>query len=296
MMIGIVRPLLPKLETDEQTQRIFDLLIRSNKLHELMIIAAPVKESHPKLFPSLPPLNDLLGMVSETVLCKALVHYAAMIETASPHLLDAIFRISAFIVNKIANENNRRSLGLIYKFALNNLASSEGAVQLITVIAKRECTVATKSVYEFYDWDRSLEDVCRSLSRLIVEEDTTVTITDCATFGSVYNLLTCDVVPKILPFASHREMIEGMMRVMKAAGKKRQSFRRSSHGTVVKDALTGSRSNLQLCDTVGFDCKFEVLPKPQHLIMNDPVFHPQWEQSVVMSPEEFLVAVSSGAE
>jgi hypothetical protein len=290
VMIGIVRPLLSRLETDEPSQHIFQLLIQSSQSQELMMIVAPIKESHPKLFPALPPLDTLLASVSETAMCKSLVHYAVMLDRASSSLLNSIFRISAFVLGRIVNENNRRPLAVIYKYALNNLATCPGAIELISVIAKADATFATKSVYDFYDWDRSLEDVCRSLGRLIVEEETVVTVTDCATIGSVYNFLTCDIVPKILPFVSQREMVEGMMRVTKTRGKKRSSFRRSSHG-ITRDSITGSRSNLQLCDVAtGFAFHVGPLPRPEKLIIGDAAFRPSWEPEVVMSPEEFLLA------
>lgn len=285
-IIGIIRPLLTKLETDEQSQKIFELLIKTSSSEELMMIVAPIKECSPHLFPSCMPLEILLNKASETTMCKVLVHYAAMIESATTELLNSIFKITSHIVQKIVNENNRTSLAKIYKAALNNLSNCESAIDFVSVIARYEPGVASNSVFEFYDWNRSMEDVYRSLGRLLVDDYPMVNLTDCSNLQSVYNLLNCDVIPKILPFSSHKDMLEGMMRVTGSHRTKRsQSIRRSSHGT--KDVLL-VRKPSQFTDFAPLAFESVPLHKPTSLIRDSSVFTKNWEAGLIISPQEFL--------
>ncbi|OHS92986.1 hypothetical protein TRFO_12181 [Tritrichomonas foetus] len=291
VIIGIVRPLLAKLEKNEINQKILDLLIKTSQNQELMMIVAPIKILMPSLFPFSMDYIELMACASEAVLCKALVHYATMIETASTQLLNTIFQMATLIVQKIINENNRGSLAKIYIAAINNISNCEYAIEFVTIIAKNEPCVATKSVYEFMDWNRSLEDVCRSLGRIMVNDDTIVPLTDCGTLQSVYNLLTCDTIPKILPFAAQQEMIEGMMRVIKVLGKKRRlSVRRSSHGQ--RDSLILSKSNSQLNDQSELSWDYEPLDKPEQLFVNTNEFEADWKSEVSISPLEFAITNS----
>ena len=282
-IIGIVRPLLSKLETDKQSQAIFQLLIKTSKSQELMMIVTPIKASHPELFPILPPLEQFLPNVSETIMCKSLVHYSVMLPTASTKLLDSIFGISSFIVRRVVNENNRNSLAKIYKYALTNLSVCPGATEFVRVIAESEPSVATKSVFEFYDWDRSIEDVCRSLGRMLIEEDTMVTLTDFSTLESVYNLLNCDVVPKVLPFTAQREMLDGMKRMTRASNARKKAFRMSIYGPRESSAPM-SQSNEPLAIT----CRLDPLRKPTELTMKPEIFAENWKCQFVMNPDEFL--------
>ena len=219
----------------------------------------------------------------ETIMCKSLVHYSVMLPTASTKLLDSIFGISSFIVRRVVNENNRNSLAKIYKYALTNLSVCPGATEFVRVIAESEPSVATKSVFEFYDWDRSIEDVCRSLGRMLIEEDTMVTLTDFSTLESVYNLLNCDVVPKVLPFTAQREMLDGMKRMTRASNARKKAFRMSIYGPRESSAPM-SQSNEPLAIT----CRLDPLRKPTELTMKPEIFAENWKCQFVMNPDEFL--------
>ena len=288
-IIGIVRPLIAKLEKDSVSQQIFNLLIQTSSNHELMMIVAPVKAIMPHLFTSSRPYEELMKTTQEAVLCQALVHYSTMIETASTRLLNSIFKISTQIVEKVFNENDRASLAKIYKAALNNLSNCENAIEFVTIIAKNDPGVATKTIYEFYDWDRSLEDVCRGLGRLFTPDDALLPITDCSTIQSTYNLLNCDTIPKILPFSYQQDMIDGMMRVTKLLGKKRPfSIRQSIHGT--RDSIMGSRSNIQLNEQNEILWKYEPLWTPTKLNINSHEFEMNLNSELFVSPLQFELA------
>ena len=286
-IIGIIRPLLPLIESDEHTQRVFDLLITKSKSEELMMVVAPVKRCHNNLFPSLPPFDTLINGVSESTMCKSLSHYSAMLDTASSGLLDAIYELSAKIVRKVVNENNRNPLAKIYKSALNNLSSCANAIDFVCSIAKNEPSVATKSVYEFYEWDRSLEDVCRSLGRLLdADEGKLVTLTDCSTVQSVYNLLNCDVVPKIRPFAAQQEMLEGMMKITRTQRRTPSVARRMSQvASSISTMPAGMPVPRQFAEMRSGE--YGPLNKPIEVLRNDSLFNPVWNTSL-MDARDFL--------
>lgn len=302
-IIGIVRPLLNKLEKDELNQKVIDLLIKTSQNQELMMIVAPIKIISPHLFTSFPYecFEDLLNSVSDIVMCKSLVHYATMTETASTALLNSIYHVSTQIVSKVVkNENNRSPLCKIYKSALYNLCVCDFAIDFISVIANIEPSVATKSVYEFYDWNRSLEDVSRSLVRLLssfVESTTNVSpITDCSTIQSVYNLLNCETVPKILPFVAQQEMMESMKRVRRVINQKRrhslkkstlqqQNVQQLQQQQQQQQYQINQDQQQQLLNDISWD--FEPLSKPDKLFVNSEEFKTEDQKNKSMELQEF---------
>ncbi|KAK8895487.1 hypothetical protein M9Y10_023953 [Tritrichomonas musculus] len=299
VIIGIVRPLLNKLEKDKVNQQIVDLLIKTSQNAELMMIVAPIKIISPHLFTSsrYEDFEDLLNSVSDIVMCKSLVHYATMIETASTQLLNAIYQISTQIVSKVVkNENNRTSLAKIYKSALYNLWFCEHAIEFVTIIANTEPSVATKSVYEFYDWSRSLEDVSRSLVRLLSsspENNSIVPITDCGTIQSVYNLIdnNNETAPKILPFAAQQEMLDAMKRVRRVIGqkKRRHSLRKATlQQNAQQQQNQMNTDQQQLMNDISWD--FEPLWTPDKLILNSKEFSNDSNNRNSMTPQEFVLS------
>lgn len=313
MIIPIVRPMLNKLEKDQINQKIVNLLIQTSRNNELMLIVAPIKIINPDLFPSFiyNDFEDLLQSASDIELCKSLVHYATMIETASTKLLNAIYQISTMIVQTVKkNDNNSTSLVKIYKSALKNLTICEYAIEFITIIAKTGPSLAYQSEYEFSDWNRSIEDVIRSLGRLIISDNTKVPITDCSTLQSVVNLLNCDTIPKILPFSAQKEMLEGMIR-MKRIGPKRTQKRnwqlasprssssspqhRNAQSLINKESMMFRTVNqinqeTQLMNDISWD--FEPLFTPTELFINSNEFDTDWTSDYSISSQEFALLES----
>lgn len=289
-IIGIVRPLIPHLETNVTSQKFLELIINTSNSEELMMITSPLKEIYPSLFKSTVGMMRLMALASETALCKALSHYASMVETASQPLLNQIFIISSNIVLKVVNENNRSPLIKLYNAALNNLTTCPNAIEFVCNVSKVEPSVVSNNVMEvFYDWDRSVDDVIRALSRLIVNEESIITLTDCNSLSHVYNLLNCDVVPKILPFATQREMIEGMIRVISAVKSKRSmSIRRWSHGPYPYASTNKEDDSIPAPITPNIEFDFQPLTKPTELMVNNKCFNSLWNSSLVMSCKEFL--------
>ena len=217
---SILRPLLSNIENDERSRQILEILIRTSNSEELMMIAAPLREVYGG-FPSCKPSYILVEHASQTTLCKAIEHYALMIERASEQLAESIFKIAAVSVEKAANENVRDSLSRLYKSALNMLGVCPSAMKFILSIAEHDPGAATKSIFAFVDWARSVEDVERALNRLVKSSATVTTISDTSPLSSFEGIIGSDYTPKILPFATQQEIIEGMMRVQPTRHRRR---------------------------------------------------------------------------
>ena len=287
LVIGMLRPLLPKIEVDEVTQKMLEICLINSPLEseELQMIAAPFHHCRKLLFQQLKSLDALLESASETTMCKALQHYAAIVSTASQSLLNSIYLISAYIVKRVVAENNREPLAVIYKSALRNLPFCNNAIDFICSVAKFEPVVATKISYEVYDWGRSLESVCRSLYSLIQTNEKNskiVTLTDCSTIQSVYNLLNCDTIPKILPFTSQRKMLESLKNTVNDV-----RFEKIKNN---KLNTSGGFSSNSFSTTVPYtppQIKLVPLKKPTEILQNSSLFHVKWPDNIELSSSDF---------
>ncbi|KAH0788421.1 hypothetical protein GPJ56_007649 [Histomonas meleagridis] len=230
------------------------------------------------------PYDELLNSVSDSILCKSLVHYATMIESASINLKSAIFKISSYIVKKVVNENNTNPLSNIYKAAILSLTTCNNAAEFIATIMQYESSVSMKQSNEFYDWNRSIEDVCRALGRILVLDDSLMTLTDFSTLQSVYNVLNSDVVPKVLPFETQKEMLNAMMRVKPLHDRKRGlAPRRSFHG--YRESSSGSKLYNSGSVNLG---NFRPFERPKELIIKPELFVRNWESGISLSNNDFL--------
>ena len=277
-IISIVRPLLVDLENNEASQKIFDFLIKSSNVEELKVIVLPIKESNPELFHSITIAENFLDTCSTTTLCKALLHYAMMIDTASTHLMNKIFKISSIIVNKIVNENNRPPLSKLYSTALGALTTCPDAVTFIVTISKREPGIACKSEFEFYDWARSTEAIIGSLKRLVDTNIQSISFTDCSSLSAVSSILFCDTPPKIQPFSSQREMIESMQKTRPNRRKMRSASIRGGFSTV---------NGFQLRVAPTFN-DFSPIKSPKSVLKDNKMFSSKNSTGFVMSSKEFL--------
>ena len=180
------------------------------------MLIAPIKLNNPQLFPSCSDVNILLSHSTDSILCNTLANYSMLLKHCSLRVMNNIFDISSLIVSKIVNENNRISLAKIYQIALHSISRCSSAFKFICVLLKQEPNVAKLSVIDVYEWDRTIEDVTRSIKLLVVpDESPIVTITDCLSYKSVTRFLNADVLPKILPYVSENELLIGMKRVSK---------------------------------------------------------------------------------
>ncbi|KAH0794102.1 hypothetical protein GPJ56_001980 [Histomonas meleagridis] len=206
-----------------------------------------------------------------------------MTETASTQLLNEIFKTVVVFIQKVANENNRTPLLKLYKSALNNLSNCQHATAFICELSKYIPNIASDSIFEFYDWNRSIDDVSHLLTKLIVKQGNVVTITDCSSLISVYNLLNDDITPKILPYAAQREMLDGMISVVTAVAIKRSmSIRRYSHG--ISSATQASEAATYVPP---IEMKFDPLIEPTEIINDENKFVVP-KTSLVVDEDDFL--------
>lgn len=278
--ISIARPLIPRLETSKDAQTVLNHMIKTMpESLELQVIIAPIKSVDPSLFPDAMDVTEMFTKADDSILCKALSHYAFMMKTSSRSVLNSIFDISAEILCKIQqNENNRMSLSKIYQNALHYITQCPNATKFIRVLCKSEPAAATLGVIDMYEWDRSVEDVIRGIKTVLKNDDSPiVTITDCKSYTAVTRFLQPDAMPKILPFAAQREMIEGMKRVLKDhKSNKVIAYRRSP--TLYATYAYNNQNQTTRTTSEYFD---EVLGNDMQEIEFNPLNHPE---KLIMKP------------
>ena len=245
-IIGMVNPLLNKIEDNEQIQKLFELFIKTSHNEELMMLVAPIKKLNPSLFPSSSDCDKLYSTVSESIMCKVLPRYARLMKTASRNLMNSIFEVSSMIMEKVADENINPSLSQIYSFALHTLFECPNAITFIKTLNKRSCNVSTIPTSDHLEYDRNVDDVVRALERLPQFVETSFnSVTDCKSYLCVSSFMNENVNPTILPFGAQQEIVDAMIRVANSSNfKKTYSFKKlntqsSSTATSYKSGLFG---------------------------------------------------------
>ena len=299
MIIQMVKPMLGRLEGNESLARMFDLFIRTSHNEELMLIIAPMKDLEPSLFPSSPDTNKLMTTVGESTMCKCLAHYANMINTVSVRLVNAIFRVATLILDKVpSHENNMTHLAKLYTFALHTLSQCPNAIPLITLIMMKEPSVAVTSYMDMMESERTIEDVERSLERLAKKNDElfVLVITDCKSHTNVVGFPDMTTKPKILPFVTHQDMIDGMLRVTKSANiRKTLSLRKLNAIPTASNAVIRSTvmSISNLINNTIADVNTGEMIHPKNLAVYE-IKDPISDASVdfIYTPSQFLSALT----
>ena len=299
MIIPMVKPMLGRLEANESLAKMFDLFIKTSHNQELMLIIAPLKDLEPDQFPSSPPTNELMKSVGESTMCKCLAHYANMINTVSVRLVNAIFRVATLILDRVpSHENNLCHLAKLYSYALHTLWQCPNAIPYITLLMKKEPVVALTSYMDMTENDRSLEDVERSLERLARkdEEVFVLGITDCKSYNNVVGFPESTSTPKILPFVTHQDMIDGMLRVTKSTNiRKTLSLRKlnvlhSTANAVIRSTVM-SISNLLTSSVADFNSHEMVHPTQLFTYEIEDKLS-SYSVDLIYSPETFLSSLT----
>lgn len=280
MIISILRPRMTILETNDTSQIFLNDLINLVHTDELEMIALPFKAIATSVFTSLEPftVDEIIDKCSDSSLCKALVHYSIIITNASYHVQNQIFYITDRIIRRldIKYENNKISLAKIYNQATRNLARCDNAMSFIRSICIIMPDIAVMNVLQLYEYNRTIEDVDRILKILVNDifnkdkENIAVTITDCGSYKQVENFLFSDVKPKILPFATNFEIIDGMRRITRNSerSKKTSNNRKKIRydGSLMLNSLSVVFTDLpDETDT----CIFTPLFHPNRLILDN---------------------------
>jgi hypothetical protein len=194
-------------------------------------------------------------------------------------------------MERIIDENNRNSLSKIYQSAVRSLSKCPAAIKFIQAVSRREPAVATMEVIDFYEWDRALESVGRGLKRLIVPDDSAmVTITDCHSWTSVTKFLYSDIKPKVLPFASEREMLEGMNRTVRhkqpvtPKSFDRRRSRTASDNAPHSDASDGTAEELSFGGLTA-------LSHPNQLMNSGALMQPRGAKGLSFTVSDFLKSI-----
>lgn len=286
--MSMIRALIPYLETSRQAQTVVNQAEEVLQSDEISMIVAPIKLNHPHMFPRCTSVFTLFYVARKSVLYEALDHYALLSASASRPVLDAIFNISARIISDGVDYANRGALAKLYQSALRSLSRCPSALNFIRVLCEKDPKAATTTVYNFYGWDRSLEDVRRSLSQIMGEDEfPVVTITDCHSFESVMGFRESDTVPKILPFATNTDIINGMSKVAKEKKRKPKCHHRSERSGLGNFGIVNSVSVVFTQEQPHDDGDFRPLQHPTSLIMKHDVFLTKKEERKVTA-QEFL--------
>jgi hypothetical protein len=291
--LPMIRALIPHLESSDEAQEIMDQLIRRLEDMDLMMIALPIKMNFPDFFPSCPDSGTILGRASDFHCCTALLHYSTMMQRASREVLNSIFELSIMIVSRVQNDNNRMALSKIYQQALRSMADCPMAIKFIQKIVTSDARVATMEVVYVQEWDRTLDDVARSLKRLIPSDEVIpiVTISDCHSYQNVMGFLFSGLKTAILPFAPQSEMLDGMTRVARE---------HQPHSSIPKtlaqaDSWRKTQSNFTR-DTSYEDVSFMAylsLHHPERLIDTPKAFASKKLPSIPCSRAEFIAALAT---
>ena len=297
MIVPMVKPLLGRLEGNENLEKMIDLFIRTSRNEELQLIIAPLKEVEPLHFLSSPMASVLMKSVNESTMCKCLAHYANMINTVSVRVVNAIFGVATLILQRVpSHENNLIHLAKLYSVALHTLSQCPNAVPFITTLMQKEPSVATIPFMEVIENERSLEDVERSLERLSKKEDEIFCscITECKSYTNVVGFADLGLKPKILPFTTHQDMIDGMLKVNKITKiQKTLSLRRlnvfhSTTNTVIRSTVM-SISTLLVPSASEVNMRAMMHPKQLIIADMDDVEANSYPD-LIYSPEVFLAA------
>lgn len=285
-VISLVRPILMKLETESYAREIISSLILKTRNEDLMMIIVPFNKVNPMYFPKAPPIPDILSHVSDSAFCKALSNYTILLMNASRQLMDAIFEVCALIVHRVVDANNKLQLAKIYTSALHSITKCPNAIEFIKVVSQRQPDVAAVDFIDVYEWDRSVEDVVRNVKLLAVpDESPLITLTECPTYTSVTRFLYSDVTPKILPFESERELLDGMSSVQRIKNTRKtlsQQTTRLSMPPLVKD------SSILEQIVVSLDSSFAPLIHPKELLFYPQQFQVEYAPTETTTMADFL--------
>jgi len=271
-IISIVRPIFSTIEKDESYQKILDLLIKSSGNEELMMIALPFTDVYPNMFPSCFSKKKMYEVANDTSLCQAIGHYSMISKDVSNKVLDNIFQISIFIIKKIKIDHVSSSLAMLYQKAISSVSFCPHSVRYIIEVVTKDPLIPTKLGYHFFEWSRSLEDVVRSLKRLIRPLPDPPASTDFKDCSSVLGCLTNITIPSIIPFAAQQEMLI-MMKNVFYHEKPRRSHPKK--GSLTMSSSVGSPLKSMSYFPISNDCDqrdINPLKAPQELLEDPKCF------------------------
>ena len=285
-LVKLIKPTLIYSPCDPKAMQIIDELSSSSDNPELLLAIAPVRKVYQGILSEAQqPTRELIYTVQQNALNNVLEHYSLMLPNAKDDVFDSILAISTNIIGRIKKpEQCIQSLAKIYQFALSSI-ESQSSFSFIRTIAKVVPNIASQRINTYMEWSKSTNDIVRELSHLIVGTVPTqvLTVTDCKTVSSVYNILNADVIPRIIPFSTQREMIEGMIAVAKLFQKRKLSVRRTeTNREALKLARKKSSYKRRESNMIALDLISSPLDHPKHI-------NPQAKENESSSPSSQLI-------
>ncbi|OHS97023.1 hypothetical protein TRFO_36831 [Tritrichomonas foetus] len=248
-------------------------------------------------------VDAFIDRISEAALCMSLVNYSMMIPNASYRLQNEIFQISEKIVQKINhNENNKLSLAKLYQQALRTMTRScPKALDFMKIICRKIPDISSITIFDYYEWERSIEDVNRNIILIKNTFDPlpSVTMTDCKSYTNVIPILFGEKIPQILPFSANEKMKNGMKLIKRRLSIPVPSTKRHSRKTRKKSKEHNNFYRLPNSVSVVFGeddkvllCNLPPLFHPKAIINEEISFESIRNKRIRISPRKFLESES----
>lgn len=237
-LIPLISPLLLKIEDSERIQSMLNVFIKNLQNEELMMLVAPMKMVNKTLFSFSLDFETLFEKVSTSTLCRILPKYALMLKSATKHLMDSIFKISAMILDKVVDENNNPSLNRIYQYAVLTLFECPHSITFLTELNRKQPKVSEIRISDVAEYERTKDDVQRALSRLPQFSSQSLnTKLDYKSYLTAASYLDANSNPTILPFGAQQKLINGMIEISQKAQKEGKISLKTPKRILSNDAL-----------------------------------------------------------
>ncbi|EAY15043.1 hypothetical protein TVAG_019430 [Trichomonas vaginalis G3] len=292
-IIQIIRPLLSYSSTDYEAQQALDHIISIANNEQLHLAVCPIKLAFPDLFPSASKPEEIIETASVLSMESALSHFCLMLINSPSSVVNQIYKVSNKFLSKIKFDRCQNALSMLYKSALTKTQSSEECLIFIMNLTKRYPSISTLQTLDYGEWSRTIDDVISDLNHLQFDDTNIqiVTVTDCKSISAVYSILSneSDVVPRILPFATQKEMIDGMVAMESKQRRKNYSLRRSES---ISDNLSekGKKNQKSRRDSNAIILELNCTPlkKPRNILITNKAFNISQGSSLFPTMSEFL--------
>lgn len=268
--IAIVRPLLYVASSDYEAQQALDNLLAMGNSEELLLAVAPIKSANPESFPSIADPSELLSNASVQAMESALSHYCIILINSSHQVVNEIFKFCTSFLPRIKADRCSLPLSNLYKFAIGRAQTSDDCLSFILGLSKRAPNLMQSQIVEYEEWSRTLDDVINDLLHMQYDDQSlpSVTVTDCKTLATVYSILLSEsVVPKILPFATQKEMIEGMIAMSEINRRRTYNMKRSeSISENMNDQIRKNAKSRRDSNAIILELNCTPLTKPKKIL------------------------------
>jgi hypothetical protein len=162
---------------------------------------------------------------------------------------------------------HKQPLVVIFQVEVRMLTEMPEAVDFVKEISRIDPLIVTVPLLADVPWKETIEEVTNKLKDLGAQENSVVTLTDCAHLGSTSNLLNEESKPKVLPFHSQHEMLTS---VCLADSAESMTFKMDNWakgflkmGQGIGRVLSQKRRQYE-----GREAVFTPIPRPERLVLD----------------------------